>query len=109
MLEWITGQTKQLQTEGVSLSEICIVARTNRLCSDYEQILHSEGLATHTLSRQKVDDRACALPLCIGLKAWRSVLLRVAIQAPQDVVEQRLTNLNERAGCYTSCVLSLYF
>ncbi len=110
--QWILQQIKQLQTEGVSLSEICIVARTNRLCSDYEQILQSQGLPTHTLSRQKVDDRAkegvrfATMHRIKGLE-FRCVMmaginagvvpLRVAMHASQDVVEQRLTDLNERA------------
>ena len=110
--QWIVQQIQQLQTEGVSLSEICIVARTNRLCSDYEQILLSAGLPTHTLSRQKTDDRAkdgvrfATMHRIKGLE-FRCVMmaginegvvpLRVAMQASQDVVEQRLTDLNERA------------
>lgn len=109
---WIVQQIQHLQSEGVSLSEICIVARTNRLCSDYEQILQSEGLPTHTLSRQKVDDRSkdgvrfATMHRIKGLE-FRCVMmagindgvvpLRVAMQASQDVVEQRLTDLNERA------------
>lgn len=56
--QWLVEQIQQLQSTGVSLSEICLVARTNRLCSDYAEFLNNHGVATHTLSRQKVDDRA---------------------------------------------------
>lgn len=110
--QWIVQQIEQLHSMGVPLSEICIVARTNRLCSDYEQILQSAGLPTHTLSRQKTDDRAkdgvrfATMHRIKGLE-FRCVMmaginagvvpLGVAMQASQDVVEQRLTDLNERA------------
>lgn len=110
--QWIIQQVEQLQSEGVSLSEICIVARTNKLCSVYEQILQSHGFATHTLSRQKIDDRSkdgvrfATMHRIKGLE-FRCVMmagindgvvpLRIAMQASQDVVEQRLTDLNERA------------
>lgn len=110
--QWIVQQIKQLQGIGVPLSEICIVARTNRLCSDYEAILQKQGLPTHTLSRQKVDDRSqdgvrfATMHRIKGLE-FRCVMmaginagvvpLRVAMNASQDVVEQRLTDLNERA------------
>lgn len=109
---WLLEQIKQLQSEGVSLSEICIVARTNKLCRDYEAILLSEGLPTHTLSRQRTDDRSkegvrfATMHRIKGLE-FRCVMmagindglvpLRVAMQASQDVVEQRLTDINERA------------
>ncbi len=110
--QWIVKQIQQLHNEGVSLSEICIVARTNKLCSEYESILQKSGLATHTLSRQKVDDRSkdgvrlATMHRIKGLE-FRCVImagindgivpLRVAMQASQDVVEQSLTDLNERA------------
>jgi len=110
--QWIVEQIKQLQGDGLSLSEICIVARTNRLCSTYEAVLQNQGLPTHTLSRQKVDDRAkdgvrlATMHRIKGLE-FRCVMmvavnhgvvpLSVAIKASQDVVEQRLTDTNERA------------
>ena len=110
--QWIVAQVQQLQGEGVPLSEICIVARTNRLCSEYETVLQNHGLPTHTLSRQKVDDRSqdgvrfATMHRIKGLE-FRCVMmaginagvvpLRVAMNASQDVVEQRLTDLNERA------------
>lgn len=110
--QWLVEQIQQLQSTGVSLSEICLVARTNRLCSDYAEFLNNHGVATHTLSRQKVDDRAkegvriATMHRIKGLE-FRCVMmaginqgvvpLRLAMQASQDVVEQRLTDINERA------------
>jgi len=110
--EWIVEQIKQLQSNGLSLSEICVVARTSRLCSAYEDILQSHGIATHRLSRQKVDDRSkegvrfATMHRIKGLE-FRCVMmaginrgvvpLSIAMKASQDVVEQRLTDINERA------------
>lgn len=110
--QWLVQQIEQLQSVGVPLSEICIVARTNRLCSDYEAVLQSHGLLTHTLSRQKTDDRSqegvrfATMHRVKGLE-FRCVMmagindgvvpLGVAMKSSQDVVEQRLTDLNERA------------
>lgn len=110
--QWLVEQIKHLQADGLSLSEICLVARTNRLCSDYAELLNNQGIATHTLSRQKVDDRAkegvriATMHRIKGLE-FRCVMmaginqgvvpLRLAMQASQDVVEQRLTDINERA------------
>ena len=110
--QWLVQQIEQLQSVGVPLSEICIVARTNRLCSDYEAVLQSHGLLTHTLSRQKTDDRSqegvrfATMHRVKGLE-FRCVMmvgindgvvpLGVAMESSQDVVEQRLTDLNERA------------
>ncbi len=110
--QWIVKQIKHLQSSGLSLSEICIVARTNSLCVTYKEILESYGLTTHTLSRQKVDDRSkegvrlATMHRIKGLE-FRCVMmaginhgvvpLSKAVKASQDVVEQRLTDINERA------------
>lgn len=110
--QWLVEQINHLQSSGLSLSEICIVARTNSLCGTYEEILQSYGLATHTLSRQKVDDRSkegvrlATMHRIKGLE-FRCVMmaginhgvvpLSNAIKASQDIVEQRLTDINERA------------
>lgn len=110
--QWLVENINHLQNSGLSLSEICIVTRTNSLCGTYEEILQSYGLATHTLSRQKVDDRSkegvrlATMHRIKGLE-FRCVMmvginhgvvpLSKAIKASQDVVEQRLTDINERA------------
>ena len=110
--QWLVENINHLQNSGLSLSEICIVTRTNSLCGTYEEILQSYGLATHTLSRQKVDDRSkegvrlATMHRIKGLE-FRCVMmvginhgvvpLSKAMKASQDVVEQRLTDINERA------------
>lgn len=110
--QWLVEQVKHLHAEGLPLSEICLVARTNRLCSAYAELLNNQGIATQTLSRQKIDDRAkegvriATMHRIKGLE-FRCVMmaginhgvvpLRFAMQASQDVVEQRLTDINERA------------
>lgn len=110
--EWIVEQIKELQESGVPLSEICLVARTNSWCSTYERIIQRAGFATHTLSRQQIDDRSkegvriATMHRVKGLE-FRCVMmaaikqgvvpLRAAMTASEDVVEQRLTDVNERA------------
>src|SRR5690554_186125 len=122
--DWIVNQIKALQVEGVSLSEICIVARTNWLCSEYESLLQRSGLPTHTLSRQKVDNRSvdgvrfATMHRIKGLE-FRCVMmagindgivpLRAAMNASQDVVEQRLTDLNERALFHVSATRAVRY
>lgn len=109
---WLAEQIQQLQSSGVALSEIGIVTRTNRLCRAYQALLEQQGIATHTLSRQQVDDRniqgvrLATMHRIKGLE-FRCVMmaginqgivpLKAAMQATEDVVEQRLTDLNERA------------
>ncbi|UNK04530.1 3'-5' exonuclease [Psychrobacter raelei] len=111
-VQWLVQQIEQLKVEDVSLSEICLVARTNRLCEDYAQILQNNGVPTHTLSRQKSDDRSqegvrlATMHRIKGLE-FRCVMmvginkgivpLSVAINSSQDVVERRLSDINERA------------
>lgn len=110
--QWMVEQIKHLQSSGLSLSEICIVTRTNSLCGTYREILQSYGLATHTLSRQKVDDRSkegvrlATMHRIKGLEFHCVMMAGInhgvvplgkAMKASQDVVEQRLTDINERA------------
>ena len=111
-IQWLVQQIEQLKNEDVSLSEICCVARTNQLCKSYANILQSHGVPTHTLSRQKSDDRSkegvrlATMHRIKGLE-FRCVMmvginkgivpLSIAINASEDVVEQRLSDMNERA------------
>lgn len=111
-IQWLVQQIEQLKNEDVSLSEICCVARTNQLCKSYASILQSHGVPTHTLSRQKSDDRSkegvrlATMHRIKGLE-FRCVMmvginkgivpLSIAINASEDVVEQRLSDMNERA------------
>jgi len=43
-----------LQQEGVSLNEIAVVARTNRLCRDFEPVLNQDGINTYTSCERPV-------------------------------------------------------
>lgn len=110
--EWLVQQIEHLKNGEVSLSEICLVARTNRLCEEYAQILQNHGVPTHTLSRQKSDDRfqegvrLATMHRIKGLE-FRCVMmvginkgvvpLSIAVNSSQDVVEQKLSDINERA------------
>lgn len=117
-IEWVIQNIKTLEQQGVPLNEIAVVARTNRLCGDYEQALNQHGIATHTLSRQRADDptvpgvRIATMHRVKGLE-FRCVMvvavkegtvpLTAAMRQTDDPVEQRLHEMNERALFHVSC------
>lgn len=121
-IAWIIENIKDLEQQGVPLNEIALVARTNRLCTTYEQALNQQGIATHTLSRQQADDptasgvRIATMHRVKGLE-FRCVMiasvkegvvpLDLAIRQSDDPVEQRLHELNERALFHVSCTRAI--
>ena len=56
-LEFIVSQLKGLETNGVVLKNICIVARTHKLLDDYIAHLTRAGIKTYEIKRNKLDDR----------------------------------------------------
>jgi len=110
--EWIIDQIHQLTKAGIALQDICVVCRINHSCHSYKSSLEKAGIATRMLSRQQIDDRRVegvriatmhrvkGLEFRIIFMADISdgiVPLRIALDASQDIVEKRLTELNERA------------
>lgn len=57
--EYIVGEIKKLQSAGVALTDVCIVARTKKLVNDYIVELTKAGIRSYTIKRNKSDDRAC--------------------------------------------------
>ena len=56
--EYIVGEIKKLQSAGVALTDICIVARTKKLVDDYIVELTKAGIRSYAIKRNKSDDRA---------------------------------------------------
>lgn len=56
--EYIVSEVKKLRDNGVSLTDICIVARTNDLVEDYNALLTQAGIRSYAIKRTKVDDRS---------------------------------------------------
>lgn len=56
-LEFIISQLKDFEAQGISLKNICIVARTHRLLDDYIAQMTRAGIKTYEIKRTKLDDR----------------------------------------------------
>jgi superfamily I DNA/RNA helicase len=56
--DFIIAQLKQMQSNGIDLKNICIIARTNRLLNDYITQLKKAGIETYEIKRNKLDDRS---------------------------------------------------
>ena len=57
-LEFVLEEIKKLQNAGVTLSNICLVARTKKLVDDYAKNLANAGIKTYAIKRNKKDDRS---------------------------------------------------
>lgn len=49
---------KKLKNNGVALTDICVVARTNKLVDDYIALFTGAGIRSYAIKRNKVDDRS---------------------------------------------------
>lgn len=111
-VQWITEKIHQLVNAGIALQDICVVCRINRSCYSYKHSLEETGFPTRILSRRQVDNREeegirlATMHRVKGLEfrvifmadiSAGMVPLEIALGASQDVVEKRLTELNERA------------
>lgn len=110
--KWLVDQIRQLMEQGVEDASICVVARTNRLCGRYERVLQNAGLKTWKLTRQHADNRKqegvrlATMHRVKGLEFHAVFIaavnegvvpLRKALGNSEDKVEQRMSELNERA------------
>lgn len=57
-IEFIVKEIKRLAINGVTLSDICVVTRTNRLLDIYEQLITENGITCRKISRKESDDRS---------------------------------------------------
>lgn len=56
--DFILCEVKKLKENGVSLTDICIVARTKKLVDDYIALFTKVGIRSYAIKRNKVDDRS---------------------------------------------------
>ena len=56
--DFILCEVKKLKENGVSLTDICIVARTKKLVDDYIALFTKAGIRSYAIKRNKVDDRS---------------------------------------------------
>ncbi|MCD8299874.1 MAG: UvrD-helicase domain-containing protein [Clostridiales bacterium] len=56
--DFIAEEVKRLQESGVALCDICLVARTKKLVSDYTAQLTKAGIRSYAIKRNKADDRS---------------------------------------------------
>ena len=57
-LQFIIDEIKKLKNGGVSLSNICVVARTKKLVDDYIAQFTKVGIRSYAIRRNKKDDRS---------------------------------------------------
>ncbi|TNC85289.1 MAG: DNA helicase [Thalassolituus sp.] len=109
--KWIADQIHNLVNSGVSLCDICVVARTRKLRDSIASQLESEKIATHRLNQagdnRNVDGvRLATMHRVKGLEFHyvflagmnqNTVPLRLATTNTEDPVERRQNELNERA------------
>jgi superfamily I DNA/RNA helicase/mRNA-degrading endonuclease RelE of RelBE toxin-antitoxin system len=56
-MDFVISEIRRLNSDGVSLKNICIVARTHRLIEDYVAQLTKSGIRSFEIKRNKPDDR----------------------------------------------------
>ena len=71
--DFLLREVKKLKDNGVSLTDICVVARTKKLVDDYIALFTRTGIRSYAIKRNKVDDRSFD-----GLRV--ATMVRVVIQ-----------------------------
>ena len=56
--DFLLREVKKLKENGVSLTDICVVARTKKLVDDYIALFTKAGICAYVIKRNKVDDRS---------------------------------------------------
>lgn len=56
--DFILREVKKLKDNGVSLTDICVVARTKKLVDDYIALFTRAGIRSYAIKRNKADDRS---------------------------------------------------
>lgn len=56
--DFLLREVKKLKENGVSLTDICVVARTKKLVDDYIALFTRAGIRSYAIKRNKVDDRS---------------------------------------------------
>lgn len=71
--DFLLREVKKLKENGVSLTDICVVACTKKLVDDYIALFTRAGIRSYAIKRNKVDDRSFD-----GLRV--ATMVRVVIQ-----------------------------
>ena len=56
--DYLLNEIKRLKDNGISLTDICLVARTKKLVDDYIALFTKSGIRAYAIKRNKVDDRS---------------------------------------------------
>lgn len=56
--DFLLREVKKLKDNGVSLTDICVVARTKKLVDDYIALFTKAGIRSYAIKRNKADDRS---------------------------------------------------
>lgn len=56
--DFLLDEIKKLKDSGVTLTDICVVARTRKLVDDYLALFTRAGIRSYAIKRNKVDDRS---------------------------------------------------
>ncbi|WP_277248033.1 UvrD-helicase domain-containing protein [Phascolarctobacterium succinatutens] len=56
--DFLVREVKKLKVNGVSLTDICVVAGTKKLVDDYIALFTKAGIRSYAIKRNKVDDRS---------------------------------------------------
>lgn len=56
--DFLLREVKKLKDNGVSLTDICVVARTKKLVDDYIALFTRAGIRSYAIKRNKADDRS---------------------------------------------------
>ena len=56
--DFLLHEVKKLKENGISLTDICVVARTKKLVDDYIALFTKAGICAYVIKRNKVDDRS---------------------------------------------------
>lgn len=59
-VDCIAEYLKKIQEEAGSLSGVCIVARTNNLLNQYQNVLNEKGIDVYLIRRSEAEDRAAS-------------------------------------------------
>jgi superfamily I DNA/RNA helicase len=114
---FVSNQIRALVDQGVSLSSICVVARTRKLLERIQPWLERDGLATYTIKRDQADLRSkegirfATMHRIKGLEfehvflvaAEEDVIpLRRSIDSAEDPAAKRQLDISERSLLYVA-------
>jgi len=116
-IDYIIQYLNNIEKEGASISEICLVARTHDLLKQYETALKNKGIVVYSIRRSEAEDRKksgirlATMHRVKGLEFDRVIIAGVNDGVvplendwtkTSDAVIQKETEIHERALLYVS-------